>query len=277
MPFTISHAAAVLPLRRLGAASLPLPALMIGSMSPDFAYFLPVEPGTLATHTIAALFWFCLPLGFSLWLLYTRVLERPTLLLIPVTWRSRLEFPSREMSVKSALVAALAILIGASTHLAWDAFTHAGTPVTAALPLLRTRIGEWQDAPLRVYWLLQHLSSLAGLLILAIWSVKLLRPPSDATRLPSPEFPDPITDRARLAALAFMALSALALAAWGFLSHPELNFERRLYHFAIGGMTGAALSWYFVAMWVRRRHQVLRDSGAGAAEGLSPRSRPART
>ena len=36
MPFTVSHAAAVLPLQRLG---LPLTALMIGSMAPDFGYF----------------------------------------------------------------------------------------------------------------------------------------------------------------------------------------------------------------------------------------------
>jgi hypothetical protein len=57
MPFTISHAAAVLPLSRTG---LPLAALMIGSMSPDFAYFLPARTGLLS-HSVPGLFKFCWP------------------------------------------------------------------------------------------------------------------------------------------------------------------------------------------------------------------------
>src|SRR3982751_3185959 len=43
MPFTVSHAAAVLPLQRFGSHKLPLTALMIGSMAPDFGYFFSRE------------------------------------------------------------------------------------------------------------------------------------------------------------------------------------------------------------------------------------------
>ena len=43
MPFTLSHPAAVLPLRTR-APALPFTALVIGSMTPDAEYYLPFEP-----------------------------------------------------------------------------------------------------------------------------------------------------------------------------------------------------------------------------------------
>ena len=49
MPFTISHAAAVLPLKK---SPLPLAALMIGSMSPDFSYFLPMSLANTSWHNL---------------------------------------------------------------------------------------------------------------------------------------------------------------------------------------------------------------------------------
>ena len=86
MPFTVSQAAAVLALRRFWR--LALAALMIGSMSPDFSYFTPWTR-YLYTHSIPALFWFCWPLGFTLWILFVRVVETPTLALLPDSWRAR--------------------------------------------------------------------------------------------------------------------------------------------------------------------------------------------
>ena len=89
MPFTISHAAAVLPLRGFAKFPLPLAALMIGSLSPDLAYFLPGELGRVETHSFAGLFWFCWPVSIGLWLLFVRVLEQPTIALLPENWRTR--------------------------------------------------------------------------------------------------------------------------------------------------------------------------------------------
>ena len=54
-------------------------ALMIGSMSPDFAYFLPVGLARGSTHNLTGIVSFCLPAGLALWLLFVRVLERPTI------------------------------------------------------------------------------------------------------------------------------------------------------------------------------------------------------
>ena len=53
MPFTVSHAAAVLPLHRLSNHKLPLTALMVGSMAPDFGYIYSLrgEPRPDAQHS----------------------------------------------------------------------------------------------------------------------------------------------------------------------------------------------------------------------------------
>src|SRR5690349_19318060 len=96
MPFTVSHAAAVLPLRRF--RSLPLAALMIGSMSPDFSYFTPWTL-FLYTHSIPALFWFCWPVGLALWILFVRMVETPTLALLPDSWRARFTPSERPFTV----------------------------------------------------------------------------------------------------------------------------------------------------------------------------------
>src|SRR5688572_24898922 len=119
MPFTISHAAAVLPLQRF--TRLPLAALLIGSMSPDFSYFLPWSLDR-TTHSFPALFWFCWPVGLALWILFVRVVETPTLALLPDRWRARFA-PSERPFTPSLLVrASIAVILGAVTHITWDAF-----------------------------------------------------------------------------------------------------------------------------------------------------------
>ncbi|MES0491873.1 MAG: DUF4184 family protein [Leptospirales bacterium] len=52
MPFTISHAAAIIPFNK---KPFILSALMIGSFSPDFSYFLPYNFNGFYTHTILEL------------------------------------------------------------------------------------------------------------------------------------------------------------------------------------------------------------------------------
>jgi hypothetical protein len=115
MPFTISHAAAVLPLHARGRSRLPLAALMIGSLSPDFPYFNPWDPGINA-HNFPALFWFCWPTALALWILFVRVVEGPTLALLPDSWRERFT-PSETVFTPGLLVrASIAVILGAATH-----------------------------------------------------------------------------------------------------------------------------------------------------------------
>jgi len=55
MPLTPAHAAAVVPLWRLLGSRAVLSALVIGSMTPDFAYFLPLGVRRAESHSLAGL------------------------------------------------------------------------------------------------------------------------------------------------------------------------------------------------------------------------------
>jgi len=65
MPFTFSHPALVLSLT---GKSRPLSSngLIIGSLTPDFEFFLRMSTHSHYSHTLSGLFWFDIPLGILL-------------------------------------------------------------------------------------------------------------------------------------------------------------------------------------------------------------------
>lgn len=67
MPFTLAHPAAVLPLAR---SRLHFPALMLGSMAPDFIYFLYGRPVNGYGHTLVGCVLLNLPLVVLLYAIY---------------------------------------------------------------------------------------------------------------------------------------------------------------------------------------------------------------
>src|ERR1700735_1069593 len=129
MPFTISHAAAVLPFARPLARWRLLSAADIGSMAPDFGWFLPWRPARFETHSVDALLTFCLPVGLAAYWLFQGVIRRPLLELLPTAAYLRWQGPTPRADYKSLKqwgLAACGVLGGAITHLVWDAFTHEG-------------------------------------------------------------------------------------------------------------------------------------------------------
>lgn len=122
MPFTFAHPAAVLPLRRFG----DLTALVIGSMIPDAGYLLMVGVPREVSHAPAGVMLFCVPAGLLTYVLYLRVLYEPWAALTPEFVARRVP-PPRALpgSLRGWLGVALALAIGAVTHLGWDALTAA--------------------------------------------------------------------------------------------------------------------------------------------------------
>lgn len=176
MPFTLSHPAAVIPLYRRG---LVLSALIIGSMSPDFEYFLRLQTGHRFSHSLPGLFLFCIPTGLlALWIFHS-LLKLPLLSLLPLSHQQRLLPVAKTFRFGPARQFGLivfSLLLGACTHLVWDAFTHEESGVLHYLPLLRTPIAaSTSPDPLKPCDLLQHGSSIFGLLLLGYWYRRWLR------------------------------------------------------------------------------------------------------
>jgi hypothetical protein len=247
VPFTLSHAAAALPLRSVGKFQLPLAALMIGSLSPDFAYFVPGEFTRVETHSLAGLFLFCWPVSLGLWLLYVRMLEQPTFALLPETWRTRFPASNREFTFSAIAIASVAVILGAVTHLVWDSFTHRGTAVVKVIPALHAvafYVGGWR---IRWFLVLQIVSSVFGIVVLAIWAWKL--PPG---RYPKPSTPS-VSHATRVRAVAVVVAASLGAAVASHLAYSDSRFSALVFHFLIGAMTGLALGWCAVAVSIRRK------------------------
>lgn len=83
MPFTLSHPAAVLPFARALARRGLLSAVVIGSMVPDFGWFMPWRPTRLETHSAGALFTFCLPAGICAYWAFQWLFKEPLIELLP--------------------------------------------------------------------------------------------------------------------------------------------------------------------------------------------------
>jgi hypothetical protein len=165
MPFTFSHPAAVLPIHSRLKRWIPLSALVIGSLVPDAAYYLPLpEYFRLSSHTLLGTFSSSLPVGILLWLIFYW-LAAPAAFLLPSPHREALgpQLTRRLTSVPQALSVVSGIMLGAWSHVLWDSFTHERGWIVRHAPLLqRALFGNM----LPVYKALQYLSSLFGLWVL---------------------------------------------------------------------------------------------------------------
>jgi hypothetical protein len=242
VPFTVSHAAAVLPLHRLSRNLLPMSALMIGSMAPDFGNFLALEPNRLVTHSFTGLFTFALPVGLLVWLFYVHVLEKTTITLLGDEWHTRF---ARSAPTTPALLlrAAIAIVVGAFTHLLWDAITHRGTFATDALPVLLAPTPGMSWLP--IYHFLHGLSSVVGLVLLGLWAHGLRRQPARALIRPYH-----VSDRARMVGWGVLAAGSVigGLAQW--LPYMGARYDQQLFHAAVGSSSGFFVAWCAIALWM---------------------------
>jgi hypothetical protein len=258
MPFTISHAAAVLPFARWLQRGKILSALVIGSMVPDFGFFLPWHLPRAETHSAAALLSFSLPVGlatywFFQWFIKTAVRE----VLPDGPYRRAQVFAAVAdfWSLKQWFLAAAGVLGGAVTHLVWDAFTHEGARGIRMIPAIDEWLLTVAGRQLQGTRLLQDLSSLVGLGVVAVviwralWTPKMQRQVLADRRL---------TARERHLWLYAYGLTAAAVSAVDLLlvrsSEPYgLGMTWTLGHAAIAAIRGVAAAVVGVSLCIDLR------------------------
>jgi Domain of unknown function (DUF4184) len=240
MPFTFAHPAAILPLRR--SRFLQTVPLIIGSMVPDAPYFFPprLARSFIETHTLYSSLTVDLPLGVAL-LILTLFLREPLTVLLGararwVCLRSIERFYERPLHWPIAL---FSILIGSWTHIAWDSFTHETGWTTERVTALSAPVSilGWNTETAH---LLQYLSSIFGLLLLAFWFRGLV------ARVPASVGRDQSRPGARWLLLASIAVASLmigvsrAFLAW--------HADERLYHLGYLLLT-RTIGW-FIALYL---------------------------
>jgi len=190
VPYPFAHPVAVLALvRPMGRFAAPS-ALAIGSILPDLWYFVPLADRA-DSHSFAALFWFCLPLGLAAYVTFHLLLKHPLIALLPTTISRRLAgFTSRRMPAAPWYAVVVSLLVGALTHLVWDRLTHSN------------------DHAVHGHNWVQHANTLLGTALLGGWIWHKLR------RAPIAAPPAEMSSFARACTLLALAGVVMVFALW---------------------------------------------------------------
>lgn len=176
MPFTFSHPAFILPAKYLPAKYVSLTGLVIGSITPDFEYFFRMDVVSYYSHSLAGIFYFNLPVVFLISLLFHLVLKAPLALNSPDFIVSRFVDLIHSDFLKylknNILVYFLSALMGIISHLFIDSFTHISGYFVHEFSVLNISYNFF-GINVPGYRLLQHFTSILGLIILFIYVFKL--------------------------------------------------------------------------------------------------------
>jgi len=176
MPFTFSHPAIILPLTYLPRKWFSLTGLVIGSLTPDFEYFLRMRIKSNYSHTMDGLFWFDLPLGLLLAFIFHNIVRESLFNNLPPFLKSRFstfkQFDWNRHFKQNWLVVTISIIIGAASHIFWDSFTHDHGYFVQTIPALQNSV-DFLGRQIPILKILQHSSTLIGGLVIAFAIYKL--------------------------------------------------------------------------------------------------------
>ncbi|MFJ8945944.1 DUF4184 family protein [Streptomyces sp. NPDC102395] len=194
MPFTLSHAAAVLPVVRTdGSGRGPLvPAVLVaGSFAPDMTYYAAsVLDGAMefgdVTHSFAGVFTVDVVVSWALVALWLLVRE-PLVALLPRARQGRTAALTRCGATRARVGPAVLLrwyasaVLGSLTHVVWDAFTHLDRWGMRLFPVLGETVA---GSPL--YWYLQYGGSAVAAVAIAAFLTSALRrtPPGEPLGVP---------------------------------------------------------------------------------------------
>lgn len=176
MPFTFSHPAIILPLRYLPKSWFSLTALVIGSLTPDFEYFLRMKVKSDYSHTLTGIFWFDLPLALLLTFLFHNLTRNLLFQNLPSFVKSRIliftDFDWNVYFKRNWFIVLTSLLIGIFSHIFWDAFTHKHGYFVNQFSIFQNNILLF-GAEIPFWKIAQHSSTLIGIIILLIAFSKL--------------------------------------------------------------------------------------------------------
>lgn len=163
MPWTFSHPAVVFPLKqsRIGKY-LNLPALVVGSTSPDLLYSFGLYQSATTAHNLVGWFYTAFPFCLLVFI-FNYWLRNPLKTVSPIPLDNSIRLNWRDLSLF-----VISLYLGAVTHIVWDSFTHETGTAVRIFSILQTQLlqGMTDSQELAIYKLLQHLGSVLGLIYL---------------------------------------------------------------------------------------------------------------
>ncbi|WP_075809246.1 DUF4184 family protein [Paraclostridium sordellii] len=173
MPFTLAHPAAVIFTKN---KYFNLMGLILGSMAPDFIYFILFNPISNLGHTFLGFLFLNLPLCYLLNYLINNFIKVPFILNLPFRlsryYIYLLNYKVNMKSTKNIIVFGYSCILGMITHVLWDSFTHPSGFFVLNINFLRTNI-SFLNFQIPLFKIIQHGSTLIGILLILIYLNKI--------------------------------------------------------------------------------------------------------
>lgn len=169
MAFTFAHPSVVIFSK---IKKFNLGGLILGSMAPDFIYFLLFSPSSNIGHTPLGSVFLNLPICFLLNFLFYKYIQEFFIIMLPNFISRRYLYLAKKenkvTNIRDCIIFSYSCIIGMVTHVFWDSFTHETGFFVEKLVFLRSKI-SFLSYHIPMYKLLQHSSTLIGFLILFIF------------------------------------------------------------------------------------------------------------
>jgi len=163
MPLTFAHPAVILPFSRK-SRYINFSAMVLGSMSPDFEYFLRGRPIGEIGHTIMGFVTFNLPLVVLVYFIYHYFVHQILLNHLPDFLQDPYTYVSDSSKLLKSSVFIFSALFGMVTHVVWDSFTHINGYMVLKFPVIFTNIYNINGFEIPLYKFLQHGSTMFGII-----------------------------------------------------------------------------------------------------------------
>jgi len=177
MPFTLAHPSIVLPLKKSGL-KLSMTGLVMGSMVPDFEFFIQMREVENIGHHWYGIFLFDLPAAIILAFFFHNILRNVLINNLPKIYKSRFiklnTFDWNKYFVNNKSMVLKSIVIGVVSHLLWDSFTHYDGVFVELFPILSHEI-NLLNTETPIYFLLQILFSIIGMIALHLQVIRMPR------------------------------------------------------------------------------------------------------
>lgn len=164
MPLTFAHAAAVLPFSR-NSKYVNFLAMVLGSMAPDFEYFLRGMPAGATGHTFSGFITFNLPIVIIVYFIYQTYIHRTLFNHLPSILKDTNSHKTSSSRLLKVFVFLYSTLFGMLTHVVWDSFTHLNGFMVNKLPILTYTVPIF-DVNIPIFKILQHGGTIVGITVI---------------------------------------------------------------------------------------------------------------
>ncbi len=190
MPLTFSHPALVLPAKYLPKRWVSLTGLVVGSVTPDFEYFIRMKVESTYSHTWLGMLWFDFPLALLLSFIYHSIVRNSFICHLPVFMRKRLSrflnFNWTDYFKHHFFTVCICLLVGIASHIFWDSFTHPRGDFVKLIPALKENSSLFGFHFIN-FNLLQNISTIVGGLVV-FYAIMQIPPEVNYATSPNPVY-----------------------------------------------------------------------------------------